>query len=143
MSEKYENHPIQLRALKILELSIKVISEHEQLPDIEKFSLFHGHNGYDDEKKMIAVKIGVEIGREVEETPFELRVEILGGFNVDDEKFPLKFIHSWAEQNAPLILYPYLREQVFSLTSRVGFKGVLLPLFQVPTLSVAKELEKV
>jgi preprotein translocase subunit SecB len=137
MSEKYENHPIQLRALKVLELSIKVISEHKQLPDIEKFSLFHGHSGYDDEEKVIAVKIGVEIGREIEDTPFELRVEILGGFNVDEEKFPLKFIHNWAEQNAPLILYPYLREQVFSLTSRAGFEGILLPLFQIPT--VAKE----
>lgn len=93
-----------------------------ELPDIEKFSLFHGHSGYDNEKKVIAVKIGVEIGKEVENTPFELRVAILGGFKVDDEKFPLKFIYSWAEQNAPLILYPYLREQVFNLTSRAGFK---------------------
>ncbi len=138
MSEKYENHPIQLRALKVLELFIKVISEQENLPDIEKFSLFHGHSEYDDKEKVIAVKIGVEIGKEVEDTPFELKVEILGVFNVDDEKFPIKFIHSWAEQNAPLILYPYLREQVFGLTSRAGFGGVLLPLFQVPTFSVAK-----
>jgi preprotein translocase subunit SecB len=133
----YENHPIQLSALKILELSIKVLTEHDQqkLPDIGKFSLFHGHSKYTQEEKAIAVKIGVEIGKEVEETPFELRVEILGLFDVDDEKFPIKSVHSWAKQNAPLILYPYLREQVFSLTSRAGFTGTLLPLFQVPTFS--------
>jgi preprotein translocase subunit SecB len=133
--KEYENHPIQLRSLKVLELSIKVIPEHDQhqLPDIGKFSLFHGHSEYVQTEKAIAVKIGVEIGRKVEATPFELRVEILGLFEVDDEKFPLKSIHSWAKQNAPLILYPYLREQVFNLASRAGFEGILLPLFQVPT----------
>ena len=133
----YENHPIQLNTLKVLELFIKVIPEHDQqkLPDIGKFSLFHGHNEYAQEEKAIAVKIGVEIGKEVEETPFELRVEILGLFDVDDEKFPINSVHCWAKQNAPLILYPYLREQVFSLTSRAGFEGTLLPLFQVPTFS--------
>ena len=66
------------------------------------------------------------------------RVEILGLFNVDDERFPIKSVHSWAKQNAPLILYPYLREQVFSLTSRAGFEGTLLPLFQVPTFSAKR-----
>ncbi|MEK8021109.1 MAG: protein-export chaperone SecB [Candidatus Parabeggiatoa sp.] len=136
----YENHPIQLKALKVLELSIKVIHEPDQQtsPDGGKFSLFHGQSEYDQEKKAIAVKIGVEIGREVEESPFDLRVEILGLFNVDEDKFPIKSVHSWAKQNAPLILYPYLREQVFSLTSRAGFEGTLLPLFQVPTFSATK-----
>ena len=133
----YENHPIQLIALKVLELSIKVISEHEQqkLPDVENFSLFHGHSEYDQDDKAIAVKIGVEMGKEIEDVPFELKVELLGVFKVNDEKFPIKFVHNWAKQNAPLILYPYLREQVFSLTSRAGFEGTLLPLFQVPTFS--------
>jgi len=53
----------------------------------------------------------------------------LGIFEVDEDKFPFKFIQNWAEKNAPLILYPYLREQVFSLSSRAGFGGTLLPLF--------------
>ena len=107
--KRYENHPIQLKALKVLELSIKVIQEPDQPACPEKFSLFHGQGKYDQEKKAIAVKIGVEMGREVEDSPFELRVDILGLFNVDEEKFPIKFVHSWAKQNAPLILYPYLR----------------------------------
>jgi len=137
--KRYENHPIQLKALKVLELSIKVIQEPDQQACPGKFSLFHGQGEYDQEKKAIAVKIGVEMGREVEDSPFELRVEILGLFNVDDEKFPIKSVHSWAKQNAPLILYPYLREQVFSLTSRAGFEGTLLPLFQVPIFSATKQ----
>jgi preprotein translocase subunit SecB len=133
---EYENHPIQLRALKVLELSIKVIPEHSQLePKLEKFSLFHGHSEYDQKDKTITVRIGVEMGREVKDVPFELRIEILGIFEVEEDKFPLKFVHNWAEKNAPLILYPYLREHVFSLSSRAGFGGTLLPLFQVPTFS--------
>jgi preprotein translocase subunit SecB len=128
----YANHPIQLRSLKVLELSIKVIPEHTQLePNVENFSLFQGHSEYEPKDKTITVRIGVEMAQE--ELPFELRVEILGIFEVDEDQFPLKFVHNWAEQNAPLILYPYLREHVFSLSSRAGFGGTLLPLFQVPT----------
>jgi len=131
----YENHPIQLKTLKVLELSIKVIPDHTQLePNVEQFSLFHGHNEYNHKDKRIAVRIGVKMGEEVKEVPFELRVEILGIFEVDEDKFPLKFIDNWAEKNAPLILYPYLREHVFSLSSRAGFGGTLLPLFQVSTI---------
>ncbi|MEN8220948.1 MAG: hypothetical protein ABFS56_32265 [Pseudomonadota bacterium] len=133
----YENHPIQLRAVKVLELSIKVIPEQSQLePKLEKFSLFHGHSEYAPKDKTIAVRIGVKMGQEVKEVPFELRVEILGVFEVDEDKFPLKFVHNWAEKNAPLILYPYLREHVDNAPrSRAGFRGTLLPLFQVPTFS--------
>jgi preprotein translocase subunit SecB len=129
---RYENHPIQLRSLKVLELSIKVIPEHVQLePNVENFSLFHGHSEYDSKDKSIAVRIGIEMDQD--ELPFELRVEILGIFEVDEDQFPLKFINNWAEKNAPLILYPYLREHVFSLSTRAGFGGTLLPLFQMPT----------
>jgi hypothetical protein len=104
-NKKYDNHPIQLRTLKVLELSIKVIPEHTQVePNVEKFSLFHGHSEYDQKSKTIAIRGGIEMGREEKEIPFELRVEILGIFEVDEDKFPLKFVHNWAEKNAPLIL---------------------------------------
>ncbi|WP_069472432.1 protein-export chaperone SecB [Candidatus Marithrix sp. Canyon 246] len=131
----YENHPIQLITLKVLELSIKVIPESIQFeqPIVEQFSLFHGCSEYNHEDNTIGVRIGVEIGEELKEVPFKLRVEILGVFKVDENKFPLNFLEKWAENNAPLILYPYLREHVFSLSSRAGFDGTLLPLFQVPT----------
>lgn len=137
MSEKegYKKHPIQLEIIKVLELFIKVNENVQQseLPDSGSFNLYHGHSEYDEDNKSIAIKIGVRIDKENEDSPFSLKAELIGVFSVDDSIFPLKHLNSWAKKNAPLIIYPYLREHVYSLTSRAGFDGVLLPLFEVPT----------
>ncbi len=143
MEDKSKNvqHPIQLVDLKVLELSLKVKLENAQdrMPDSGVFGMHHGHTEYDAENKRIVVKVGVDMSEENDdETPFEMKVELLGVFLVDESRFPVKFIEDWAAKNAPLILYPYIREQVHSLTTRAGFSGVILPLFEVPTFKLQK-----
>lgn len=143
MSKKKGNklHPIQLQSIKVLELSIIINTENQQqeLPDSGSFSLSHGHSKFDPEEKDIVLKIGVEIDENHKNSPFTLKVELIGVFFVDDSNFPIEYIDNWAEENAPLILYPYLREHVFSLTSKAGFSGILLPLFEVPVLKLDKK----
>lgn len=129
-----KKHAIQLQDLKVLQLSIVVRSSSQAIPAVEEFHLYHGHSTYDNEKGIIAVKLGVEIDSEIDEkSPFDLKVEILGFFKVDKNNFNIDYLEDWAARNAPLVLYPYIREQVYSLTSRAGFNGMLLPLFEVPT----------
>lgn len=133
----FKLHAIQLKDLKVLTLSLKVNTEKNQdkLPDLGSFNLSHGHSEFDPDLNRIAVKIGIEISSS-DNSPFDLEVEIIGLFEVDLEQFKEKFITSWASKNAPLILYPYLREQVHSLSNRAGFSGLLLPLFEVPTFKI-------
>ncbi|MBE4585482.1 hypothetical protein BOO29_10965 [Vibrio navarrensis] len=144
MSEEkatYNYHPIQLRDVKVLELFISAnpscMSDKESGCEIEngEFSFYHTHSKYNEEAKSFIVKVAAVIGREDEEEPtteFDLRAELLGVFEVDEDHFPVEQIEAFASQNAPLIMYPYLREQVYSLTTRAGFDSTVLPLFVVP-----------
>lgn len=135
---KYTPHAIQLISLDVLHLHLEASpsSEIDDLETIEQgqFTLGHGHSEYDSNEKRIGVKLNVQIGH-AEDTnlPFRISVELLGVFQIDESRFPVDKIDHWASHNAPLILYPYLREQVHALATKANFKGLLLPLFEVPS----------
>lgn len=126
----YKQYPVQLRHLRIMEMSIKRNEEkmgEEVLP--EGFSLINGVSAFDDSDKTIMVKISAVV--DDKDAAFSLTVTLVGVFVLEDDNFK-QHIDRWAEVNAPMILYPYLREHVFSLTTKAGFPGTLLPLFQMP-----------
>lgn len=143
-NNKFKKHPIELQNLKVLQLSLIVNGEknQEELPKSGSFRLYHGCSDYNIDSKEIGVKIGIKIDSESDCSPFDLQVEIIGGFEVNPEKFDVKYVEDWAAKNAPLILYPYLREHVHSLTNRAGFEGLLLPLFEIPTFKAQQQHEK-
>jgi len=133
-------HPIQLISLNIEELYIKV-NKHPQTVDLAsgsgEFNLRTGHSEYDEKDQIIQVGIKLEIkGKEGQENPFDMTVAIAGVFKVDETNFAKKHIEDWANRNAPIILYPYLREQAYALTIRCGFPGIILPLLTVPTFKI-------
>ena len=74
-----------------------------------------------------------------------MRVVIGGVFKVDETKFAKADIDDWANRNAPFILYPYLREQAYTLTVRCGFPGIIIPLLEVPTFKIepGKKIKRV
>lgn len=138
---RYARHAIQLVALKVLDLSIRVNPDiadpySQQIEDAE-FAFTSGHTQYDGEDHKIGIKISAEIGMDKEKFPYSLRAELVGIFDVDESRFPIMHIESWATTNGPLVLYPYLREHVYGLTTRAGFNGALLPLFEIPTFKVS------
>lgn len=133
-------HPIQLVSLNIEELYIKV-KKHPQSAKLtsgsEEFNLRTGHSEYDEKNHIIQVGIKLEIKeKEGQENPFDMRVIMSGVFKVDETKFAKTNLEDWANRNAPIILYPYLREQTYALSIRCGFPGVILPLLTVPTIKV-------
>jgi len=137
---KFKKHPIQLVDLKILTLSINVdpLKDKRKLPDSGQFRLYHGHSEFNHESSQIGVKVGVAIDSEEDDSPFDLKVELMGVFDVDQSEFNITYVDDWSSKNAPLVLYPYLREHVHALTSKAGFDGLLLPLFVVPTFKIQK-----
>ncbi|MEZ9006239.1 protein-export chaperone SecB [Vibrio splendidus] len=151
MSEEkatYNYHPIQLRDVKVLELFISAnpgcMSDQDSDCDVEssEFGFYHTHSKYNEEAKSFIVKVAAVIGRDNDEeeptTEFDLRAELLGVFEVDEDNFPMEHIEAFASKNAPLLMYPYLREQVYSLTTRAGFDSTVLPLFEVPVFKLRK-----
>jgi len=135
-----ENHPIQLRAINIGELHIRLngAPDRSYSPSGEQFQLTPSWTEYDSEDKTVGVRVKIDIGDLETDSgestaPFDLTVEVTGIFEVDDTRFDTKHVAHWAKHNAPMILYPYARENVYSLTTRSGFTGVILPLLVVPT----------
>ncbi len=139
---KFANHPIQLISVGVKKLE----AEAFKFPDLtteppeDSFSFEFGSSDFDPEEKTIAVGVKIEIGTEdsgkeqdQEETPYALKVELVGHFEVDTDRFDVDNLDHWSRYNAPLLLYPYLREHAFALSARLGFTPVLLPLLQIPS----------
>jgi preprotein translocase subunit SecB len=143
--EQNSLYPIQLSWIAVRELSIKLRSGPDRnftVPEGE-FAITDGRSAYDEKKHTIQVGIKVEIGKtpESQQLPFTLVADIVGEFRIDESRFPRDKIDVWATINAPYVLYPYVREHVFALTTRSGFPGVILPLLQIPTMKVTSPAE--
>lgn|SRR5450830_173165 len=141
-NKPYKRHAIQLTDLRVSELSIVVDLSVPRDASISGFNIETGRSAYDDSTKQIQVKMRVTMGpQEGEQAPFQLVAELHANFEVDESRFEVRHINDWADKNAPLVLYPYLREQVYSLTSRAGFQEALLPLIEIPTFKIGPKLD--
>lgn len=140
---QYKPHAIQLVSLRVVELAIKVDVTAPKDTELGEFSIETASSKYNAEKHRINVKMRVVSGENDEDGPLQLKVEVVGVFKVDESAFPVDKIAHWADHNAPLILYPYVRENVYSLTNRAGFSQALLPLLEIPTFRVTAPSERV
>lgn len=136
-------HPIQLLNVQVEELNIIV---HDRVSFLntdypKTFDYSVSRTNFDDQNNLIAVKVDLEIKPEDEgiiDRPFSLKVSVSAQFSVDVTKFPIDKIYIWAENNAPIVILPYVREHVYMLTMRSGFDPVILPLVEVPTIKVVQ-----
>jgi preprotein translocase subunit SecB len=135
-------HDIQLKEVKVVELFIKSKRRPAQTVGVApaQFSINSEHGDYDADTKIVHVLITAEAGMDDKtETPYAMRVGIVGFFSVNDDKFDKENIDHWAKNNAPAILYPFVREHVYALTARCGFEPAILPLVVLPTLVAKKK----
>lgn len=143
-TEAFKLHPITL-----VHVGVKKLYLNSNLPpdashnfNVKELKISTNHTEYNQKIKGFSVRIGAKFGsKEVEKHPFELDVEIVGSFSVDEDNFPTEHINAFAEKNAPVILYPYLRAQLYSLTIGAGFAPLLLPLVEVPTFTLQNSEE--
>lgn len=132
-------HAIQLATLRVLALQLQAKLDVDPATKPKGFTLETAHSEYDSDDSTISVRVRARVGMDGEVTaaPYSLEVELLGVFNVDASKFPVEHIEHWAQNNAPLILYPYVREHAASMAIRAGFEPVLLPLLEMPSFKIA------
>lgn len=143
--QNFQAHPIQLASLNVAELHIEPNVAPDKKTGVEEseVTISSAYSEYDEEENLISVAVKAEVGMSGDSDsppPFSMRVEVTGNFTVvDKERFPMDEIQHWAEFNAPMILFPYVREHVFSLTARCGFDPMILPLLEVPTVEAGEE----
>lgn len=68
----------------------------------------------------------------IDANPFYLHLRLHGFFSIDADDFDVAFADDFASKNAPFLMYPFLREQVYSLAIRCGFPNVMIPLVKIP-----------
>lgn len=140
MSERRKFHPIQVEGIKVRELFVRnnaMADDPSELTGDFQFKV--GHTEFNPEESSVDVGLIIEMGdpdNSESDEKLDLRVHLHAKFSIDADAFPVDKIDHWAEHNAPLILYPYAREQVYSLTGRTLNAPVLLPLLQVPTVKL-------
>ena len=135
----YKQHPIQLERLSTRRLLAEIKNESVNYSYDGEIDLVieHGISDFDESTSTISVGLRVEVTPE-ESEDFSISVEIVGHFSVDTENFKKEHLDRWSKFNAPFILLPYIREQVYGLSNRIGLKNMILPLFIQPQF---KEIE--
>lgn len=138
---KQQLHAIQLIDIKVRRLHLDILTPITEDIDVDvtQFTFTHGHTPYDPENNVFIVMASVEIGIDEDDkisdddsTQIAMRVDVAGFFKVDESRFPVDQVEDFARRNAPLIIYPFLREHTYGLLNRAGINGIVLPLFQVP-----------
>lgn len=150
--EELVAHPIQLLEVNVLDAEFRAFRAQSMRDDPGEYSvnLNFGYTDYDQDEKQIVIKVGAEIGErfdadkdpdpdKLKDMPYFLSVSVLGRFEVNEDEFDVKYIQRWARKNATLLVYPFLREHVHSLTVRFGYKGLVMPLIQIPTFVVGQK----
>ena len=142
-------HAIQLRFVAVKELHLETFwpipnrEGYEPAQGVLQFS----SSPFNAETETLQVRLKFISGRDFKpsdveldemkaanEQPFHLRAEVVGEFHVDVTQFSPEKLPKWAKGNAPLVLLPFLRELVFTLSSRSGSEPLILPMMLVPTL---------
>lgn len=135
-----KHHPIQLQGAYIDHLEVSVLDRHRFHDDdyAKDFKYKIYQTDFDDETSEVSVKVElvIEPGEEKLDRPFSMRIVVVGHFKVDTEKFPVNFIPDWCQNNAPIILLPFIREHAYSLSVRAGFNPIILPLVEVPSFVI-------
>lgn len=126
-------HPIQLVRIAVLNFRFYAnkalgFNENHTLNTALKIR----HSEFNEELKIISVDVKAEVGSLEENIPFLLECEIRGIFKVDTNIFPSESLNKWAEENAPLLLMPFLREHIYAASLRAGLNPIILPLFHLP-----------
>ncbi len=93
-----------------LELALSVDLQTENLPG---FSVF--------------LNVQIKLVNEANDIAMELFVRNEGLFELHGDKS--EFFRSFCYINAPALIYPYIRETVFSLTGKAGIQPINLPPF--------------
>lgn len=130
-----KDHDVQLVDIQVMELSIKVFDASVLGDkDLKASVTYQVTEPRFLDGDILSIGLRCLMNQDVPEketAPFELNVEISGIFHYKkgEDDGAIKY---FAEHNAVYILMPYLREHVFSLTSRVGL-NFHLPLITIPT----------
>jgi len=142
-----QNYPVQPTFIVVREIQFVSHRPPSSADRIQESAIrfTYAISPFDEQTKRVQVTLGAEFGFQNEagkpQPPFSLKVVITGEFAIADD-FPRDKIQLWATRNAPFVIFPYLRERLYYISSQGGYPPILLPLMQIPTLTLEKRPEE-
>lgn len=133
--------PIQLVKVDIGEIAYSCggFSDSDLTPT-NKFDLNVSVSPFDNEAKSLQVVLTFTAKPDPSfHFDYSLSIRVHGQFQIVDEPrlpFPIEQIQKWAEKNAVLIMMPFLRESVYTITAKTGFKPLMIPMIEVTAFRV-------
>lgn len=136
--------PIQLLKVDIGEIAYSCagFSDATKRPT-DKFDLNVAVSPYDETTKALQVALSFNSKFDPAESSFphaySLRITVHGQFQVVAEEklpFPVSEMRKWAEKNGTIILLPFLRESVYTITQKTGFQPLMIPMIEVAAFRV-------
>ena len=124
---------IQLDNWKVINMNFSFLDENKR--DANSFDLKSGSYFIENEKK--SFRIGFNL--EVKDIDFDLSIEALFMFSLDEEITEEFKLSDFPKINAPAIAFPYLRALVSNLTLQSGFDPVMLPSINFVKLAEERE----
>ena len=123
---------IQLDNWRVIDLDLKSVQEEDSKNE-NSFDLKTGHFFPENEPKEFGV--GFEI--EIKDIEFNLSIESVFIFKVDEEITEEFKVSDFPKINAPAIAFPFLRAYISNITLQSGYKPVMLP--SINFVSLAEE----
>jgi preprotein translocase subunit SecB len=135
-------YPIQATFITVREIHFVSHRPPSPTDKIEQstISITQSATPFNEVTRRVQVTLAAEFGPGNEPSPnpppFTVKVAMTGEF-VIDPSFPADKINLWVAVNAAFVIYPYLRERLYYITSQGGYPPILLPLMQIPTIKIA------
>ena len=134
-------YPIQTTFIAVREMHF--VSHRPPSPNdkIEQstISITQSATPFNEATRRVQVTLTAEFGPGNEPSPspppFTVKVAMTGEFIIHPS-FLFDKINLWVTKNSAYIIFPYLRERLYYITSQGGYPPILLPLMQIPTIKI-------
>lgn len=101
---------------------------------------FKSNTQLSDDKKNLIFEINTSLN-DLKSNAFNLSFTMVGFFDIDkdNENMPLE---NFANNNAPALMIPYIREVIHNITLRSGLKPIIIPPLNIISITKRDDEEK-
>ncbi len=126
MKDKHQQPGIRCDAIILAEQNFK---RKPNIPDTSRidFNISVDKSVNEAEKKgQLHMKAELKLISDADEVVLNLNATFIGFFSVDEDA-PNMELDKFLENNAPAIIFPYIREHIGAVTQKAGIKPLILP----------------
>jgi preprotein translocase subunit SecB len=86
----------------------------------------------DQSRAIVAIEYDAFTGQPLEQVPFHLRLRAIGSFRIEtEEDISPELRCALLNQNAPAILFPFVRASIASITAAANYPPVIVPVLNI------------